>query len=301
MKKTLIGLFAVLLFASITGCGNHASGVGGNNGSGGGGTYIGSKAPSEAKAVGDIVFNDGSATPYNRDLTLTDAQKAAAIAVIFYRGRDLNNGEDTTTVRTLGVGFKKSGVIEWCKYEGDEGLANANAWNADITSIKCAVNGNIENHSFTGDKYGKDNLTQIGAFLTANGATDDTGTAAKYSAFYFAKNYKDQVIGRETGSRIISGSEYENGWYLPSIAELSYISCNNDCDLNYYDINQISSLCGGDVLFVFLNDTYWSSTQSEDDAQEAYALDCIECRLNSYYKFDNPVNLDAYACAIREF
>ena len=48
--------------------------------------YIGTKAPSEAKAVGDIVFSDGSATPYSADLELTDEQKAAAIAVIFYAG-----------------------------------------------------------------------------------------------------------------------------------------------------------------------------------------------------------------------
>ena len=48
--------------------------------------YIGTKAPTETKAVGDIVFTDGSATPYSADLELTDEQKAAAIAVIFYAG-----------------------------------------------------------------------------------------------------------------------------------------------------------------------------------------------------------------------
>ena len=49
-------------------------------------TYIGTKVPTEAKAVGDIVFSDGSATPYTSNLTLTDTQKSAAVAVIFYVG-----------------------------------------------------------------------------------------------------------------------------------------------------------------------------------------------------------------------
>ncbi|MBR6215439.1 MAG: hypothetical protein IKQ84_03430, partial [Spirochaetaceae bacterium] len=47
-------------------------------------TYIGLKTPTETKAVGDIVFTDGSASPYTEELT--DEQKAAAIAVIFYVG-----------------------------------------------------------------------------------------------------------------------------------------------------------------------------------------------------------------------
>ena len=44
-------------------------------------THLGTK--DKPDAVGDIVFNDGTATPYSTELTLTDKQKAAAIAVIF--------------------------------------------------------------------------------------------------------------------------------------------------------------------------------------------------------------------------
>ena len=62
-------------------------------------TYIGSKTPTETKAVGDIVFTDGSASPYNDELT--DEQKAAAIAVIFYVGDE----NDTLGAKTLGVGL----------------------------------------------------------------------------------------------------------------------------------------------------------------------------------------------------
>ena len=62
--------------------------------------------------VGDIVFSDGSATPYTANLTLTDEQKAAAIAVIFYKGTGLNSyvnhKDDTSKTRTLGMGLLHS-------------------------------------------------------------------------------------------------------------------------------------------------------------------------------------------------
>ena len=75
-------------------------------------TYIGSKTPTETKAVGDIVFTDGSASPYNDELT--DEQKAAAIAVIFYVGDE----NDTLGAKTLGVGLiteRTNGMgLQWC-------------------------------------------------------------------------------------------------------------------------------------------------------------------------------------------
>ena len=80
MKKMLICLFAAVLAVSMMGC---KGDVGSGSGEGGGSGYIGSKAPDEAKAVGDIVFTDGSATPYVAGLTLTDNQKSKSIAVIY--------------------------------------------------------------------------------------------------------------------------------------------------------------------------------------------------------------------------
>ncbi|MCR5385682.1 MAG: DUF285 domain-containing protein, partial [Treponema sp.] len=47
-------------------------------------------------AVGDIVFKDGSAMASSDIASITDAQKEAAIAVIFYKGTRLNNGDDST-------------------------------------------------------------------------------------------------------------------------------------------------------------------------------------------------------------
>lgn len=85
-KSNLVKAFAVMAIvaagAFFVGCADPAGGNNAGGSTGGSGTF-GTKAPGVAKAVGDIVFNDGSATPYTATLTLTPEQKAAAIAVIF--------------------------------------------------------------------------------------------------------------------------------------------------------------------------------------------------------------------------
>ena len=85
----------------LTSCSNSSD-------SGSNATYIGTKAPNLAKAVGDIVFSDGSASAYTE--TLTDKQKTAAVAVIF----DASN--------KLGVGLETASGKAWC-------ASSANAYN----------------------------------------------------------------------------------------------------------------------------------------------------------------------------
>ena len=201
-KSNLVKAFAVMALmtagAFFAGCANPA---GGNNagGSTGGSEILGTKAPGVAKAVGDIVFNDGSATPYTAELTLSDEQKAAAIAVIF----KVDGG------KTLGVGLKHNGSgLAWC-------TSDAKAYNTNIKTIQCPASGAAGNFTFTGDTDGSDNLEQIASFLITAGLADDTtGKDAdkRYPAFYFAKNYKNTATNLEAA--------YGNGWYLPTVAEL---------------------------------------------------------------------------------
>ena len=66
-------------------------------------TNYGSKAPSQEKTVGDIIFTDGSAEPYSDDLVLTEEQKQAAIAVIFYAGLE----NDRFGTIPIGVGLRE--------------------------------------------------------------------------------------------------------------------------------------------------------------------------------------------------
>lgn len=238
-------------------------------------TYIGSKKPSKAKAVGDIVFSDGSATPYASELTLTDDQKAKAIAVIFYVGTEVNNDNyifrcwvsDNTTVRTLGVGLSQSQrFLEWC-------TSSANAYDTNIKTIICTPSSTDEPDTITFSshyKNGSSNFEKIGSYLffpidpeSGAGSTgvihskaDDTADEAKYPAFHFAKNYANQE-----GSHV-SGTSYAEGWYIPSIAELFELYKVKAT------VNQAVTLCSGTKL----ESIYWSSSQCTDNANCAMRL-----------------------------
>ena len=257
-------------------------------------SYIGTKASSVAKEVGDIVFNDGSVMPYTTFNTLDTAakneKKTSAIALIFYKGTGLNNNNEngnpnTTTTRTLGVGLKhSSSSIKWC-------TTNANAKNVDITTIQCTPSPSSEGLTYTGNENGSNNLEQIAAFLTAaDDKTDDTtgeGAAARYPAFYFCKNYKNQ-----TGSRV-AGTSYETGWYLPSIAELFQSYANGIGTNKVFDINAASELCGGDSFSIFW---YVSSSQYINNDQ----YNCL-LFLNGSVSGSSKSQDGCFVCAIREF
>ena len=70
-------------------------------------TYIGSKAPTATKSVGSIIFSDGSFEDYSDNLTLTEVQKASAVAVIFCLASDSPSG------KTLGVGLRETSGLAW--------------------------------------------------------------------------------------------------------------------------------------------------------------------------------------------
>ncbi|MBO4859866.1 MAG: leucine-rich repeat protein [Treponema sp.] len=272
--------------------------------------YLGTKFPSVAKAVGDIVFNDGSAMPYsefeNLDDDVKDKKKVYAIALIFYSGTGLNSpdaegNEDNTTVRTLGVGLKHAGM-KWC-------IESANAYDNNIVPIQCNpdYSGSPGNYTWTGDhegnrdKNGSDNLEQIGAWLTKENKIDDTtgdGASDRYPALYFAKNYKEQKIGIEEASRIPSGSDYENGWYLPSLAELFQIYANGMGSNKVFDIDTVSNTLGGDQFYSEDFCCFCSSSQDSYDSDEKFilAIDFKYKREESQWK-DNV----SIVCAIREF
>ncbi|MDD5930054.1 MAG: SUMF1/EgtB/PvdO family nonheme iron enzyme [Spirochaetales bacterium] len=247
-----------------------------------GAQYVGSKLPSVYKEVGDIVFNDGSAMAYTDFAAITDTsvkneKKAAAIALIFYKGSGLNSGSDTTTIRTLGLGLKHNNSGKsWCNPSADACYKN-------ITSIQCNVSGDWGALTITGDKNGSDNLEQIEAFE----GVDDTADEYYYGAFYFGKKYATLFV-----SNIPAESVFAKGWYLPSVAELFqiYVTKNNG-----FDIDTVSYALGGDR---FGNGKYWTSSQDPSTAGYAFELNLSAGNASSYYK-SNAVNINV--CCIREF
>lgn len=199
---------------------------------------IGTKAPSEAKSVGDIVFSDGSATAYTSGLTLTDEQKSKAVAVIFYAG----SASDTLGAKTLGVGLRNATGLAWARQEIIETFPlktdNAEGWQTNITAIRCTPSTNLAGTAtFTGDLDGSDNWKAL------CDAVSDEGTSGNYPAWEWVNAYATE--------NSLSGS-YASGWYLPTVAELSMLYRVKDT------VNSALEKAGGTKI---ADEVCWSSSQ----------------------------------------
>ncbi len=228
--------------------------------------YIGTKAPSVAKEVGDIVFSDGSATPYTANLTLTTAQQNAAIAIIFYKGTDCSD-DNPATERTLGVGLVHGSNKSWSS-------SYAKAYNTNITTIQS-----------DNCKDGSQSLEKIAQTLGDNDDTTANNAATLYLAFYFCKNYASQSGSHL--SELAENSEYRTGWYLPTKTELQKVYDKKD------DINSASDKCGGSN---FVNGAFWSSSQ-----HASYNNDAYELWFETGEWHDNVKNYGRSVCCIRAF
>ena len=222
--------------------------------------------------VGDIVFSDGSATPYEDGLTLTDEQKSKAVAVIFYAG----SASDILGAKTLGVGLKNTND-ETTKYLAFARNASGTAegYNTNITAIQCTPSesgdGKAATATFTGDLDGSDNWTALCA------AVSDEGTSGNYPAWEWVNAYA--TTASLTG-------DYASGWYLPTVAELSMLYRVKAT------VNAALEAAGGTEIA----DAYhWSSSQSSTNSK-AWMVKFENGKLMDTYK-DNKW----YVCGVRAF
>lgn len=235
-------------------------------------TYIGSKAPDIPYEVGDIVFSDGSSEPFVDGKVLNDEQKEEAVAIIFYKGTGVNNGGDTTTVRTLGVGLSaSSSTMKWytcsdkythaldCNAE-DNGGRDGQAWRTNIVE------------AMTGYKNGNDSLS---IFLSYNIRLADG------DPFWWVSGYAEKEY--------LSG-EYAQGWYLGTLKELCYLSQA----VHNGTIVPVLTALGREN---FTNKPVWSCCRNS-----AWYASWYISLSTGYFKsdFSNTSN-PRYVCAIREF
>lgn len=139
-------------------------------------------------AIGDIVLKDGKAIAYYDGLTLTDAEKADAIAVIFYAGGDSELGS-----RKLGVGLKE--FIDMRSFYAQ----GSNTKGRKSNDAKDELNG-LNNQNIMEDYDDFD-------------SSDDSDN--KYPAFYWTDNYDEEIPVQWADT-----SGYGQDWYVPATKEL---------------------------------------------------------------------------------
>lgn len=200
MKKllsTVAAIFAIaLLLTGCPGSPKDEENTGGNSGSGSGagGSGGGNETPAVTQktikngpdAIGDIVLKDGKAIAYYDGLTLTDAEKADAIAVIFYAGGDNELGS-----RKLGVGVKQESKL-WINGPGILGYHRSNALS---------------------ETDGLSNQNAIEVYTDFN--------ETNYPAFYWIDNYEDLIPVSYSDP-----SGFGQNWYIPAKKELKKLLQN---------------------------------------------------------------------------
>ena len=219
---------------------------------------LGSK--SAPNAVNDIVFKDGTAEAYTSSLSLTDEQKNAVVAIIFYKGTECSNDSRT---RMLGLGIKNSGetAYKWA-------LEDKAGYTQKITDIQiskdetaptnetpyCEFISNGTTYYLSGDLDGSDNWQVISGIATTAGET--SSLAENYPVFNYANTYASTAG--------LTGTSYANGWYIPSLPELYQLFKKRS------QMISILSLVGGTDL----GETryYWSSSQYADNTNMSWSF-----------------------------
>lgn len=251
--------------------------------------FMGDILPGAPKHVGDIVFADGSAKTYTPSMTLTGAERDSAIAVIFYAGTACNNGGDTTTTRYLGVGLRRSEEKrEFVPY-------SSSLRTSLIQSLLCTVQGSLGSYSFSNSN------STLNGINSYNSVSSLLGSGAANCAFGFAQNYKS-----DTGDNI-SGTLFEDGWYLPSVRELYALgSAYKDSALN------TTSALRESVELILQTENpwvpadgadcwYWSSSQVNGTYNNAYQVQFAKI-VNGYVQCQSYAkSMTAYCLAIHQF
>ncbi|WP_027728962.1 SH3 domain-containing protein [Treponema sp. C6A8] len=225
-------------------------------------------------SVGDILFADGSAIAYNEHLYLTDEQKENAVAVIFYIGTecsDFSNNQAINQKRILGVGLHQKFLLD---------LKDEFARKNNIEAIQVNVKGTPDNYSFYGNKNGYKFWARIHDYVNHHQINLYVSNPDYFLAEQYASSYE-----KAKGGHLLK-TAYENGWYLPSIAELYQLWKSMPA------VNGALAICGGDKISK-REHPFVSSSYSADKLA-AFVLD-----FNDGSIFTE--NSDLYACAIRDF
>ena len=211
--------------------------------------YVGIGNKAAPDAIGDIVFNDGTAIAYSENLALTDEQKAAAVAVIFYVGTGeatVGTNENILGKKTLGVGVHNTGDegSQWLVWapEDTPGYKNnfSKIWliSYGTPPTESTLYYQFEDHYMTGDFDGSDNWTEV----CAQDATAADTAAENYPAFNWVNNY---------ASNYSLKGVWKTGWNLPTGVELHVLY--NSLSI----VNAALEATGGTEIGTY----YWSSSQ----------------------------------------
>ena len=209
-------------------------------------------------AVGDIILTDGTKVSVANVETYTIDENNKPIGVVAM----ISDVYGVPTPKVIGL-QKSASTLEWAPDD-------TKGYNTMFTNIICTPSqtdtGAALTATFTGDTYGSDNWAEI-CDVDPEGTQDP---ATNYPAFNFANTY-----GTTAG---LKGTDYENGWYVPSLAELCEVYKNKEV------IQTSLTKANG---FTIGTSYYWSSSQSASYRFTAYQVAFYAGYVNYDVKYDD--------------
>ena len=202
--------------------------------------------------VGDIILTDGSKVSVNDVTNYVIDENNKPIGVI----------ASTPYGGVIGkaVGLQKSSSLRWAP-------SGTTGYNTNFEGIQANKSGSTSSgYTFTGDLDGSDNWAYI-CSIDPEGTAD---AATNYPAFNFAVKYGETAGLTET--------EYETGWYIPSVAELYDVYTNKE-------VVQTSLTAAGG--FTLGESYYWSSSQYASNYDYAFEVDFSDGYVYNYFKYSN--------------
>ena len=205
-------------------------------------------------SVGDVLLTDGTfINVENIQYGLSDEQRIKAFGVIASAPYGGGTGN--------AVGLKmSSSSLTWAP-SGTTGC-DTNFEEIQVSKSGSASSGYV----FTGDLDGSDNWEYIRSI-------DPEGT--QYDASYYPVFSFANIYGITAG---LTGTAYEEGWYIPSIAELYDVYKNKDT------IHASFAAIGESTIGTGL---YWSSSQCSSVSNYAYELNFSDGDVGYNYKKNN--------------
>lgn len=196
--------------------------------------------------IGDIVLSDGRVVPVEHYSFGEGICEPVGVVV----------GVSGNKAMMMGL-HKSSYSMSWAP-------SDTFGYNTKFVEIQASRFGSVESgYNFSGDLVGRDNWLAV-----CNSDREGVLEPKNYPAFYFAYNYGSDFD--------YLNSEFNYGWYLPSVSELYAVFENKE--VLQKSLNIVDGLDFG-------NNWYWSSSQASSANEGVYGVSFIKGDVTNVYKY----------------
>ena len=204
-------------------------------------------------AVGDILLTNGT---YITSSQVTSSNVNNIVGIVYALD---TNGNPRGVLGIKNSASSSTQMYDWADASSAEAIGPTTVFVDSTINTSYTGSGSVYDYNETGDTDGSDNW----AYLCSQDltGTSSANAATRYPAFNWINNYGTDVVDN------LSDTDYEDGWYMPSLKEMAYIRQNKGT-LN----NILGAITGATTLQA---GCYWSSSTCSQSNGTTYQQNYI--------------------------